>query len=44
MRRIALRANGLSAASLDMLTSVINQARRLEGMPESEESDLLDDE
>ncbi|MFD5109007.1 MULTISPECIES: Secondary metabolite protein [unclassified Streptomyces] len=44
VRRIALRANGLSAASLDMLTSVINQARRLEGMPESEESDLLDDE
>ncbi|MGW3557693.1 Secondary metabolite protein [Streptomyces sp. NPDC000963] len=44
VRRIALRANGLSVGSLDMLASVIDQARRLEGMPESEESDLLDDE
>ncbi len=44
VRRIALRANGLSPESLDMLTTVINQARRLEGVPETENSDLLDDE
>lgn len=44
VRRIALRANGLSAGSLTMLASVIDQARRLEGMPEPENSDLLDDE
>ncbi|WP_338676766.1 helix-turn-helix domain-containing protein [Streptomyces sp. SCSIO 30461] len=44
VRRVALRANGLSSSSLDMLTAVIDQARRLEGMPEPEDSDLLDDE
>ncbi|MDI3408928.1 Secondary metabolite protein [Streptomyces cavernicola] len=44
VRRVALRANGLSPESLDMLTAVINQARRLEGVPDTEDSDLLDDE
>ncbi|MEV5129087.1 helix-turn-helix domain-containing protein [[Kitasatospora] papulosa] len=45
VRRVALRANGLSASSLNMLNSVIDQARRLEGMPdEADESGLLDDE
>ncbi|KIF77297.1 Secondary metabolite protein [Streptomyces sp. 150FB] len=45
VRRVALRANGLSASSLNMVNTVIDQARRLEGMPdESEASGLLDDE
>jgi transcriptional regulator with XRE-family HTH domain len=42
VRRVALRASGLSASSLNMLNTVIDQARRLEGM--SENSELLDDE
>ncbi|MFJ4868534.1 Secondary metabolite protein [Streptomyces sp. NPDC088757] len=44
VRRVALRASGLSASSLSMLNTVIDQARRLEGIPESDNSDLLDDE
>lgn len=44
VRRVALRANGLSPSSLSMLATVIDQARRLEGIPEPEGSDLLDDE
>ncbi|MEU5655072.1 helix-turn-helix domain-containing protein [Streptomyces sp. NPDC047737] len=45
VRRVALRANGLSASSLNMLNTVIDQARRLEGMQdEADESGLLDDE
>jgi transcriptional regulator with XRE-family HTH domain len=45
VRRVALRANGLSTSSLQMVNSVIDQARRLEGMPdESDDSGLLDDE
>jgi transcriptional regulator with XRE-family HTH domain len=45
VRRVALRANGLSTSSLQMLNTVIDQARRLEGMPdESDDSGLLDDE
>lgn len=44
VRRVALRASGLSASSLTMLNTVIDQARRLEGMLESEDSELLDDE
>lgn len=45
VRRVALRANGLSASSLQMLTTVIDQARRLEGIPEvSSDSSLLDEE
>jgi transcriptional regulator with XRE-family HTH domain len=45
VRRVALRANGLSIASLHMLNTVIDQARRLEGMPEeADKSGLLDDE
>ncbi|WP_406091371.1 Secondary metabolite protein [Streptomyces sp. NBC_01013] len=44
VRRVALRANGLSASSLSMVNTVIDQARRLEGMPdEAEASGLLDD-
>ncbi|MFI5772203.1 Secondary metabolite protein [Streptomyces sp. NPDC051658] len=44
VRRVALRANGLSTSSLNMVNTVIDQARRLEGMPdESEVSRLLDD-
>ncbi|MFD5629992.1 Secondary metabolite protein [Streptomyces sp. NPDC127072] len=42
VRRVALRANGLSTSSLQMLNAVIDQARRLEGMPD--DSGLLDDE
>jgi transcriptional regulator with XRE-family HTH domain len=45
VRRVALRANGLSTSSLQMLNTVIDQARRLEGMPDdSDDSGLLDDE
>lgn len=45
VRRVALRANGLSASSLNMVSTVIDQARRLEGMSdESDDSGLLDDE
>ncbi|MEU3859172.1 Secondary metabolite protein [Streptomyces sp. NPDC028722] len=45
VRRVALRANGLSTSSLHMLNTVIDQARRLEGMPEeADASGLLDDE
>jgi transcriptional regulator with XRE-family HTH domain len=45
VRRVALRANGLSTSSLHMLNTVIDQARRLEGMPEEpDNSRLLDDE
>ncbi|WP_330457426.1 helix-turn-helix domain-containing protein [Streptomyces sp. NBC_00820] len=45
VRRVALRANGLSTSSLQMVGAVIDQARRLEGMPdESDDSGLLDDE
>ncbi|MBP0456130.1 Secondary metabolite protein [Streptomyces montanisoli] len=45
VRRVALRANGLSTSSLHMLNTVIDQARRLEGMPDdSDDSGLLDDE
>lgn len=45
VRRVALRANGLSSSSLQMVNSVIEQARRLEGLAgESENSELLDDE
>jgi transcriptional regulator with XRE-family HTH domain len=40
VRQVALRANGLSAASLRMLTAVIEQTRRLEGLPEDKPSDL----
>ncbi|MDV6288071.1 hypothetical protein R2F25_09395 [Streptomyces sp. UP1A-1] len=32
VRGLALRANGLSADSLRMITDVINQARRWEGL------------
>ncbi|MBN3932979.1 helix-turn-helix transcriptional regulator [Streptomyces verrucosisporus] len=34
VRGLALRANGLSADSLKMITAVIEQARRLEGLDE----------
>ncbi|MEU0629128.1 Secondary metabolite protein [Streptomyces sp. NPDC005989] len=42
VRRVALRANGLSTSSLHMLNTVIDQARRLEGM--QDDSGLLDDD
>ncbi|PZT76799.1 MULTISPECIES: helix-turn-helix domain-containing protein [unclassified Streptomyces] len=42
--RVALRADGLSTSSLNMVSTVIEQARRLEGVPESDTLDLLDDE
>ncbi|MFJ5843577.1 Secondary metabolite protein [Streptomyces sp. NPDC092903] len=32
VRQVALRANGLSTASLNMVTTVIDQTRRLEGL------------
>ncbi|MFD9403092.1 Secondary metabolite protein [Streptomyces sp. NPDC060011] len=45
VRRVALRANGLSTSSLHMLNTVIDQARRLEGIPDDlDDSGLLDDE
>lgn len=43
VRRVALRASGLSTSSLQMLSTVIEQARRLEGLPGEEDSGLLDD-
>ncbi len=44
VRRVALRANGLSTSSLQMLSTVIEQARRLEGLPgDGGQSALLDD-
>jgi transcriptional regulator with XRE-family HTH domain len=44
VRRVALRANGLSTSSLQMLDAVIDQARRLEGLPgDTDDSGLLDD-
>lgn len=36
VRGVALRANGLSTESLIMVKTVIEQARRLEGLPEGE--------
>lgn len=42
VRRVALRASGLSTSSLQMLTTVIEQARRLEGLPDDAGSGLLD--
>ncbi|MFD7070635.1 Secondary metabolite protein [Streptomyces sp. NPDC059913] len=43
VRRVALRASGLSAESLSIVDTVIRQARRLEGMPEDPgAADLLD--
>lgn len=45
VRRVALRANGLSTSSLQMVNAVIDQVRRLEGMPDDVDgSGLLDDE
>lgn len=45
VRRVALRANGLSSSSLQMVAAVIDQARRLEGIPEdSVDSGLLDED
>ena len=43
VRRVALRASGLSTSSLQMLNTVIEQARRLEGLPDDADSALLDD-
>lgn len=44
VRKVALRANGLSTSSLQMLNAVIDQARRLEGLPgDTNDSGLLDD-
>ncbi|MFE7624468.1 Secondary metabolite protein [Streptomyces sp. NPDC057509] len=42
--RVALRADGLSTSSLNMVSTVIEQARKLEGIPETDNSNLLDDE
>lgn len=42
VRRVALRANGLSTSSLQMLTTVIEQARRLEGLPGDAQSIPVD--
>ncbi|MFC9112208.1 Secondary metabolite protein [Streptomyces sp. NPDC057092] len=45
VRRVALRANGLSTSSLQMVTAVIDQARRLEGIPDDAvDSGLLDED
>jgi transcriptional regulator with XRE-family HTH domain len=45
VRRVALRANGLSTSSLQMVATVIDQARRLEGIPEdSADRGLLDED
>jgi transcriptional regulator with XRE-family HTH domain len=45
VRRVALRAGGLSADSLRMVATVIDQTRLLEGIPEeSDESGLLDED
>ncbi|MGC4950082.1 hypothetical protein ACLQ2N_28265 [Streptomyces sp. DT224] len=42
--RVALRANGLEESSLRMVEVVLDQTRRLQGLPEADLSDLLDDE
>ncbi|MFI1886031.1 Secondary metabolite protein [Streptomyces jumonjinensis] len=42
VKKVALRANGLSTESLHMLSTVIEQARRLEGLPGDEEGLDLD--
>jgi ESX-1-secreted protein regulator len=42
VRRVALRANGLSTSSLHMLSTVIEQARRLEGLPSQPSDHDLD--
>lgn len=42
VRRVALRASGLSPASLRMLTTVIEQARHLEGLSDDESAHGLD--
>ncbi|WP_435175121.1 Secondary metabolite protein [Actinacidiphila sp. bgisy145] len=45
VRRVALRANGLSTGSLQMVAAVIDQARRLEGIPEdTAEAGLLSED
>lgn len=45
VRRVALRANGLSTSSLRMVNEVIDHARRLEGMADDTgAAELLDDE
>lgn len=42
VRKVALRANGLSVDSLKMLSTVIEQARRLEGLPGDAMTENLD--
>ncbi|OKJ72283.1 hypothetical protein [Streptomyces sp. CB02460] len=42
--RVALRADGLDESSLRMVEAVLDQTRRLQGLPEADLSDLLDDE
>ncbi|MGW2476982.1 hypothetical protein [Streptomyces sp. NPDC001665] len=42
--RVALRASGLDEPSLRMVEVVLDQTRRLQGLPEADLSDLLDDE
>ncbi|MGQ4484355.1 hypothetical protein ACN6LM_002685 [Streptomyces sp. SAS_281] len=42
--RVALRADGLDESSLRMVEVVLDQTRRLQGLPEADLSDLLDDE
>ncbi|MGZ2361661.1 hypothetical protein LRE75_34125 [Streptomyces sp. 372A] len=42
--RVALRADGLDESSLQMVEVVLDQTRRLQGLPEADLSDLLDDE
>ena len=44
VRRVALRANGLSTESLQMVNAVIDQARRLEGIPDDAGTSRLLDE
>ncbi|MFK0099012.1 hypothetical protein [Streptomyces sp. NPDC091040] len=42
--RVALRADGLDESSLRMVEVVLDQTRRLQGLPDADLSDLLDDE
>lgn len=37
VRHVALRASGLSAATLGAISGIIEQARRLEGLPDGEQ-------
>jgi transcriptional regulator with XRE-family HTH domain len=40
VRNLALRAEGLSAASLDALLTMVNEARKMQNLPSADEGDV----